>query len=177
MAQHGAVVTPEAAKDILYVGNQSMTAFELYMWTKFSHLCEDHERLQVMLYLKFARRNVCVKSYKGHMGILSKIGVGHLELLDKCSDGACQEHDSLVQVCKNADCVLDPKINFAEVDSSDGFLESIDGIFSPHDMKRLEAYTNNLVDLQSVKNPLEGNEVVGITNYTDFDFELRSRYS
>nr|GMD79002.1 RNA cytidine acetyltransferase 1 isoform X1 [Ipomoea batatas] len=46
--------------------------------------------------------------------------------------------------------VLDPKINFAEADSSDGFLESIDGIFSPHDMKRLEAYTNNLVDFQSI---------------------------
>nr|GMC75213.1 RNA cytidine acetyltransferase 1 [Ipomoea batatas]GME20236.1 RNA cytidine acetyltransferase 1 [Ipomoea batatas] len=127
------------------------------------------------------------------MGILSKIGVGHLELLDKCSDGACQEHDSLVQGARAQRveylllhefhskkfivpdkyvrmligpamgfealkcisypaqaCVLDPKINFAEVDSSDGFLESIDGIFSPHDMKRLEAYTNNLVDLQSV---------------------------
>ncbi|XP_031107582.1 probable RNA-dependent RNA polymerase 5 isoform X3 [Ipomoea triloba] len=40
------VVTPEAANDILYVGNQSMAAFESYMWTKFSHLCEDHERLR-----------------------------------------------------------------------------------------------------------------------------------
>nr|GME17291.1 RNA cytidine acetyltransferase 1 [Ipomoea batatas] len=47
---------------------------------------------------------------------------------------------------KLAMSVLDPKINFVEVDSSDGFLESIDGIFSPHDMKRLEAYKNNLVD-------------------------------
>ncbi|CAH9071184.1 unnamed protein product [Cuscuta epithymum] len=47
---------------------------------------------------------------------------------------------------KLAMSVLDPKINFADADCSDGFLKSIDGIFSPHDMKRLEAYTSNLVD-------------------------------
>ncbi|KZV17283.1 hypothetical protein F511_27535 [Dorcoceras hygrometricum] len=45
---------------------------------------------------------------------------------------------------KLAMSILDPKINFSEVDlSSSG---SISGILSPLAMERLEAYTNNLVD-------------------------------
>ncbi|XP_075516380.1 RNA cytidine acetyltransferase 1-like [Primulina tabacum] len=49
---------------------------------------------------------------------------------------------------KLAMSILDPKINFSEVDlsSSSGFLSSISGILSPLAMERLEAYTNNLVD-------------------------------
>lgn len=51
--------------------------------------------------------------------------------------------------------VLDPKINFNEVDptlsSSNGFLKSSNEVLSPHDMKRLEAYTNNLADFHMVR--------------------------
>ena len=36
---------------------------------------------------------------------------------------------------------------------SNGFLTSLNGIFSPHDMKRLEAYTNNLADFHMVRSP------------------------
>ncbi|XP_010504732.1 PREDICTED: RNA cytidine acetyltransferase 2 [Camelina sativa] len=50
--------------------------------------------------------------------------------------------------------VLNPKINFPEVDSSgnssDGFLKTLDGILSPYDMERLRAYTKNLTDFNLV---------------------------
>ncbi|RVX21410.1 RNA cytidine acetyltransferase 1 [Vitis vinifera] len=50
--------------------------------------------------------------------------------------------------------ILDPKINFQDVEPtmppSNGFLTSLNGIFSPHDMKRLEAYTNNLADFHMI---------------------------
>ncbi|XP_050292456.1 RNA cytidine acetyltransferase 1 [Quercus robur] len=49
---------------------------------------------------------------------------------------------------KLAMSILDPKINFMELEStlstSNGFLSSFKELLSPHDMKRLEAYTNNL---------------------------------
>ncbi|KAG2711708.1 hypothetical protein I3760_04G089400 [Carya illinoinensis] len=51
---------------------------------------------------------------------------------------------------KLAMSILDPKINFMELEPTlpplDGFFSSIKQFLSPHDMKRLEAYTNNLVD-------------------------------
>ncbi|CAH9131271.1 unnamed protein product [Cuscuta epithymum] len=40
------VVTPEAAEDIVASGGQPMASFESYIWSKYGHLCEDHERLQ-----------------------------------------------------------------------------------------------------------------------------------
>ncbi|KAL1209886.1 RNA cytidine acetyltransferase 2 [Cardamine amara subsp. amara] len=55
---------------------------------------------------------------------------------------------------KLAMSVLNPKINFPEVDSSgnspDGFLKTLDGILSPYDMERLRAYTRNLTDFNLV---------------------------
>lgn len=33
------------------------------------------------------------------------------------------------------------------------------------------------ISTKQVKNPLEENEIVGITNYIDFGFELQTRYS
>uniref|UniRef100_A0A1J3I6L2 RNA cytidine acetyltransferase n=1 Tax=Noccaea caerulescens TaxID=107243 RepID=A0A1J3I6L2_NOCCA len=55
---------------------------------------------------------------------------------------------------KLAMSVLNPKINFTEVDSSgssaNGFLKKLDGVFSPYDMERLRAYTDNLVDFNLV---------------------------
>ena len=36
---------------------------------------------------------------------------------------------------------------------SNGFLTSLNEILSPHDMKRLEAYTNNLADFHMVRSP------------------------
>ncbi|KAF8403600.1 hypothetical protein HHK36_011704 [Tetracentron sinense] len=55
---------------------------------------------------------------------------------------------------KLAMSVLDPKINFMEpepaLSTSNGFLISLDDFFSPHDMKRLEAYTDNLVDFHMI---------------------------
>ncbi|KAK7858864.1 rna cytidine acetyltransferase 1 [Quercus suber] len=49
---------------------------------------------------------------------------------------------------KLAMSILDPKINFMELEptlsTSNGFLSSFKELLSPHDMKRLEAYTNNL---------------------------------
>lgn len=55
---------------------------------------------------------------------------------------------------KLAMSILDPKINFQDVEPtmppSNGFLTSLSGIFSPHDMKRLEAYTNNLADFHMI---------------------------
>jgi len=51
--------------------------------------------------------------------------------------------------------VLNPKINFAEVDSSGsssgGFLKTLNGILSPYDMERLRAYTENLTDFNLVR--------------------------
>ena len=51
--------------------------------------------------------------------------------------------------------VLNPKINFAEVDSSgnlaNGYLKKLDRVFSPYDMERLRAYTDNLVDFNLVR--------------------------
>jgi N-acetyltransferase 10 len=50
--------------------------------------------------------------------------------------------------------VLNPKINFPEVDltgnSPDGFLKKLDGVLSPYDMERFRAYTANLVDFNLV---------------------------
>lgn len=55
---------------------------------------------------------------------------------------------------KLAMSILDPKIKFQDVEPtmppSNGFLTSLNGIFSPHDMKRLEAYTNNLADFHMI---------------------------
>lgn len=55
---------------------------------------------------------------------------------------------------KLAMSILDPKINFQDVEPtmppSNGFLTSLNGIFSPHDMKRMEAYTNNLADFHMI---------------------------
>lgn len=55
---------------------------------------------------------------------------------------------------KLAMSILDPKINFTEVDpvlySSNEFLKSTGEIVTPHDMKRLEAYTNNLADFRMI---------------------------
>ncbi|XP_021905351.1 RNA cytidine acetyltransferase 1-like [Carica papaya] len=56
---------------------------------------------------------------------------------------------------KLAMSVLDPKINFMEVESpdscTDGCLRSLNGIISPYDMERLSAYTDNLADFNSVR--------------------------
>ncbi|KAF6146362.1 hypothetical protein GIB67_020456 [Kingdonia uniflora] len=50
--------------------------------------------------------------------------------------------------------VLDPKTNFSEQEptcsTSNGVLTSLSEILSPHDMKRLEAYTDNLVDFHMI---------------------------
>ncbi|KAK9163956.1 hypothetical protein Syun_004858 [Stephania yunnanensis] len=56
---------------------------------------------------------------------------------------------------KLAMSVLDPKINFTELEpsaiaTSDGFGTSLNEILSPYDMKRLEAYCNNLVDFHMI---------------------------
>ncbi|XP_010458398.1 PREDICTED: RNA cytidine acetyltransferase 1-like [Camelina sativa] len=55
---------------------------------------------------------------------------------------------------KLAMSVLNPTINFPEVDSSgnspDGFLKKLAGVLSPYDMERLRAYTANLVDFNLV---------------------------
>ncbi|KAJ9670893.1 hypothetical protein PVL29_027062 [Vitis rotundifolia] len=55
---------------------------------------------------------------------------------------------------KLAMSILDPKINFQDLEPtmppSNGFLTSLNGIFSPHDMKRLEAYTSNLADFHMI---------------------------
>eukprot|EP00256_Glycine_max_P058775 XP_014627004.1 RNA cytidine acetyltransferase 2-like [Glycine max] len=50
--------------------------------------------------------------------------------------------------------IIDPKINFKCQDptetSSDKCLQSVRGYLSPHDMKRLEAYVDNLADFHRV---------------------------
>lgn len=55
---------------------------------------------------------------------------------------------------KLAMSILEPKINFQELEdtpsTSDGLLSSIKQVLSPHDMKRLEAYTNNLADFHLI---------------------------
>ncbi|KAJ4896110.1 UPF0202 protein [Raphanus sativus] len=55
---------------------------------------------------------------------------------------------------KLAMSVLNPKINFKEIDSSenssDGFLKTLDGILSPFDMERLRVFTNNMTDFNLV---------------------------
>ncbi|KAE7998202.1 hypothetical protein FH972_002768 [Carpinus fangiana] len=55
---------------------------------------------------------------------------------------------------KLAMSILEPKINFEELEAtpstSDGLLSSIKQFISPHDMKRLEAYTNNLADFHLI---------------------------
>ncbi|ESQ44276.1 hypothetical protein EUTSA_v10005765mg [Eutrema salsugineum] len=55
---------------------------------------------------------------------------------------------------KLAMSVLNPRINFSEVDSSgnssEGFLKTLDGILSPFDMERLREYTNNMTDFNLV---------------------------
>ncbi|CAK9320297.1 unnamed protein product [Citrullus colocynthis] len=55
---------------------------------------------------------------------------------------------------KLAMSVLDPKINFTEVDPSEDsiveFLNAIRYLMSAHDMKRLEAYADNLVDFHMI---------------------------
>ncbi|KAJ0235866.1 RNA cytidine acetyltransferase 1 [Hirschfeldia incana] len=55
---------------------------------------------------------------------------------------------------KLAMSVLNPKINFTDVDSSgssaNGYLKKLDRVFSPYDMERLRAYTDNLVDFNLV---------------------------
>ncbi|KAL2907286.1 RNA cytidine acetyltransferase 1 [Bienertia sinuspersici] len=55
---------------------------------------------------------------------------------------------------KLAMSVLDPTINFAGSEqaefNSDSFLKSIEEYVSPHDMKRLQAYTDNLADFHLI---------------------------
>ncbi|KAF7840044.1 RNA cytidine acetyltransferase 1 isoform X1 [Senna tora] len=55
---------------------------------------------------------------------------------------------------KLAMSVIDPKINFAELEtvknSSDKILGSVKEYLSPHDMKRLEAYVDNLADFHLI---------------------------
>ncbi|KAL0714702.1 hypothetical protein Bca4012_021681 [Brassica carinata] len=51
---------------------------------------------------------------------------------------------------KLAMSVLNPKINFTRIDSSDGFLNTLDGILSPFDMERLRVFTNNMTDFNLV---------------------------
>ncbi|XP_057501011.1 RNA cytidine acetyltransferase 1 [Actinidia eriantha] len=56
---------------------------------------------------------------------------------------------------KLAMSVLDPKINFTDLEPalspiSDKFLKSLHEIFTPYDLKRLEAYTNNLTDFHMI---------------------------
>ncbi|GAV91773.1 Helicase_RecD domain-containing protein/GNAT_acetyltr_2 domain-containing protein/tRNA_bind_2 domain-containing protein, partial [Cephalotus follicularis] len=56
---------------------------------------------------------------------------------------------------KLAMSILDPKINFSEVDpslsTSDGFWRSLMDELSPYDVERLRAYTDNLVDYHLVR--------------------------
>ncbi|KAL9329702.1 hypothetical protein ACSQ67_004705 [Phaseolus vulgaris] len=51
--------------------------------------------------------------------------------------------------------IIDPKINFKDQDpkeiASDKYLQSIGEYLSPHDMKRLEAYVDNLADFHLVR--------------------------
>ncbi|PNY15591.1 UPF0202 plant-like protein [Trifolium pratense] len=55
---------------------------------------------------------------------------------------------------KLAMSIIDPKINFTEQEpikeTTDSFLRSVKEHLSPHDMKRLEAYVDNLVDFHLI---------------------------
>lgn len=55
---------------------------------------------------------------------------------------------------KLAMSVLEPKINFEDLEAApsttDGLLSSVKQFLSPHDMKRLEAYTSNLADFHMI---------------------------
>lgn len=55
----------------------------------------------------------------------------------------------------NLSSIIDPKINFKDQDpkeiASDKYLQSIGEYLSPHDMKRLEAYVDNLADFHLVR--------------------------
>ncbi|XAR57323.1 tRNA(Met) cytidine acetyltransferase [Bertholletia excelsa] len=56
---------------------------------------------------------------------------------------------------KLAMSVLDPKINFTELEpassaTSDRFLKSLNGVLTLYDMKRLESYTNNIADFHLI---------------------------
>lgn len=69
---------------------------------------------------------------------------------------------------KLAMSILDPKINFNDEEinpsNSEGF--SLNQILSPHDMKRLEAYTNNLADYHMIL------DTVPILSHTYFQEKL-----
>ncbi|XP_056168240.1 RNA cytidine acetyltransferase 1-like isoform X2 [Syzygium oleosum] len=71
---------------------------------------------------------------------------------------------------KLAMSVLDPKINFDDEEinpsTSEGFSGSLNQILSPHDMKRLEAYTNNLADYHMIL------DTVPIISHTYFQEKL-----
>ncbi|KAF8018616.1 hypothetical protein BT93_H3497 [Corymbia citriodora subsp. variegata] len=71
---------------------------------------------------------------------------------------------------KLAMSILDPKINFDDEEinpsTSEGFSGSLNQILSPHDMKRLEAYTNNLADYHMIL------DTVPILSYTYFQEKL-----
>ncbi|XP_048134806.1 RNA cytidine acetyltransferase 1-like isoform X3 [Rhodamnia argentea] len=71
---------------------------------------------------------------------------------------------------KLAMSILDPKINFDDEEvnpsTSEGFSGSLNQILSPHDMKRLEAYTNNLADYHMIL------DTVPILSHTFFQEKL-----
>jgi len=54
----------------------------------------------------------------------------------------------------NVSSIIDPKINFTEQEpiktTAEKFLGSVKENLSPHDMKRLEAYVDNLADFHLV---------------------------
>lgn len=71
-----------------------------------------------------------------------------------------KEHSSVISCLWLFFCsILDPKINFSEVDttlsSPRGDLSSISETLSSYAMEQLEAYTNNLVDYRMVRSLLE----------------------
>lgn len=54
--------------------------------------------------------------------------------------------------CKLAMSVLDPRINFTDSEpaAENGFITSLNGILSPHDIDRLEAYTSHLTEFHMI---------------------------
>lgn len=58
----------------------------------------------------------------------------------------------------NVSSIIDPKINFTEQEpiktTADKLLGSVKEYLSPHDMKRLEAYVDNLADFHLVSSHL-----------------------
>ncbi|KAL5152939.1 RNA cytidine acetyltransferase 2 [Glycine soja] len=62
----------------------------------------------------------------------------------------------------NLSSIIDPKINFKCQDptetSSDKCLQSVRGYLSPHDMKRLEAYVDNLADFHRASTLTSGRD-------------------